>query len=147
MKCNANLTSMYNRETILSKFCGHRNSVIALLYYWYKYLVGLSTHQDFHALGMKNTRKNLTKIMRREPSTAGMIELQCRTSSTILQASIWYNLPYLVISLVPLPQHNSSTVLDATGFLIAMESIDIEANVVNHSYSSVPITDFLALAP
>lgn len=61
--------------------------------------------------------------------------------------TIWYNLPYLVISLVPLPQHNSSTILDATGFLIAVESIDIQANVINHSYSSVAIMDFLALAP
>ncbi|KAK8639107.1 hypothetical protein V6N13_137502 [Hibiscus sabdariffa] len=57
---------------------------------------------------------------------------------------IWNNLPNLIISLVPLAQHNSSSIVDATRFLIAMESINIQANVINHSYSSVTIVDLLA---
>ncbi|KAK8541918.1 hypothetical protein V6N12_014537 [Hibiscus sabdariffa] len=41
-------------------------------------------------------------------------------------------------------KHNSSSIVDATRFLIAMESINIQANVINHSYSSVTIVDLLA---
>lgn len=61
--------------------------------------------------------------------------------------SVGDNPPSLVISLVPFPKHNGGAITDTTRFLITMKSIYIQANVIDHSYSSVTIPYVLALCP
>lgn len=61
--------------------------------------------------------------------------------------SVWGDLPSLVISLFPLPENNSGAIMDATMLLLTIKSIPIQANIIDHPYSSVTVTQVLALGP
>ncbi|KAI6697079.1 hypothetical protein NL676_017198 [Syzygium grande] len=44
-------------------------------------------------------------------------------------------------------EHNDCVIMDASGFLVTMKSIQVKADVVNHPYGSVTIALVLALCP
>lgn len=74
----------------------------------------------------------------------GQQSSQLNTSSKPLTIpsiySVGHDLPALVITFVPVPEDYCGAIMDTSRMLITMKSIHIKMNIIDHPYSSVPIT-------
>lgn len=59
----------------------------------------------------------------------------------------WFDLPALVVTLTPLPEHDVGAVVDPTVFLVTMEGVEVEVDVVNHPDASESFPNIPALGP
>lgn len=60
------------------------------------------------------------------------------------ELTVSLDLPQLVVSMVPLPEHNVGAVLNT---FVAVKSINVQANVIDHSDCSVAFSEILAHRP